>query len=96
MKEIIDKITTYNLFNYLLPGIIFVIFMNKFIGYDFVQDNNFIGGFLYYFIGMIISRIGSLIVEPVLEYLKFLKKSDYQEFVSASKKDSKIEFCKML
>ena len=40
---------------------------------------------------MIISRIGSLIVEPVLEYLKFLKKSDYQEFVSASKKDSKIE-----
>ena len=26
MKEIIDKISSYNLFNYLFPGIIFVIF----------------------------------------------------------------------
>jgi len=91
MKELLDKISSYNLFNYLLPGIIFVYISNQFTGHNFIQDNNFIGVFLYYFIGMIISRIGSLFVEPTLKKLSFLKFTDYNSFVSASKKDEKIE-----
>lgn len=91
MKELLDKISSYNLFNYLLPGIIFVYISNQFTDYNFIQDNNFIGAFLYYFIGMIISRIGSLFIEPTLKKLSFLKFTDYKSFVSASKKDEKIE-----
>jgi hypothetical protein len=91
MKDLLDKISSYNLFNYLLPGILFVCFANFFSGYNFVQDNNVISAFLCYFLGMVISRFGSLVLEPILKSISFLTFADYKSFVSASKKDEKIE-----
>lgn len=91
MKEILDKITSYNLFNYLLPGVIFVVILDKFTIYSLTQENLVIGAFVYYFIGLVISRFGSLIIEPFLKLVSFLKFSDYADFVSASKTDPKVE-----
>ena len=82
--------TTYNLLNYLLPGILFVIFANHFTSYSFLQENLIIGGFLYYFIGMVISRIGSLFIEPFLKKIRFLNFSNYKDFIYAGNKDEKI------
>jgi len=91
MKEILDKISSYNLFNYLLPGVLFVCISKQFTDYNFIQENDFIGVFLYYFIGMVISRFGSVIIEPILKKIKFLKFSEYNRYVTASKKDIKLE-----
>ncbi len=91
MTELLDKLTSYNIFNYLLPGIIFVIIARAITNYDFIQENNLLGGFLYYFIGMIISRFGSVIIEPFLKKTKFLKFREYSEYIYASKNDAKIE-----
>jgi len=91
MKDLLDEISSYNLFNYLLPGILFVCISKYFTDYNFIQDNDFIGAFLYYFIGMVISRFGSLFVEPILKRISFLKFADYKSFIVASKKDEKIE-----
>jgi len=91
MKDLLDKISSYNLFNYLLPGIIFAYIAKLFTDYNFIQDNDFIGAFLYYFIGMVISRFGSLCIEPFLKWVSFLKFADYRSFVAASKKDEKID-----
>lgn len=91
MKEILDKLTSYNLFNYLLPGVIFAILVTELTDYMMIQENIVIGAFLYYFIGMTVSRIGSLIVEPILKKSGIIKFADYKDFVAASKKDSKIE-----
>jgi hypothetical protein len=91
MKDLLEKLSSYNIFNYLFPGVVFVILCKYFIGYDFIQENNLLGVFLYYFIGMIISRFGSLFIEPLLIKLKFLVFEDYKKFVTASKIDSKIE-----
>ena len=91
MKELLDKLSSYNLFNYLLPGIIFVVIVSKVTHYDFIQDDIVIGVFLYYFIGLVISRFGSLVIEPLLKRLSFLQFANYKDFVVASKKDDKIE-----
>lgn len=91
MKDILSKLSSYNLFNYLLPGIIFVIAASKFTRYSFVQQDIIIGLFLYYFIGLVISRFGSLAIEPSLRRLSFLKFAEYKDFVVASKKDEKLE-----
>ncbi len=91
IKEVLDKITTYNIFNYLLPGILFVYLTKEITSYNLIQENNLIGAFLYYFIGMIVSRFGSLFIEPMLKKVRFLKFSDYRSFIIASKKDIKIE-----
>jgi len=91
MKDILDKITSYNLFNYLLPGVLFVAILDKFTIYSLTQENLVVGAFVYYFVGLVISRFGSLIIEPFLKSISFLKFADYADFVSASKIDSKVE-----
>lgn len=91
MNEIITKISSYNIFNYLFPGVLFVVIAKYLTGYNFVLDNNLLGAFLYYFIGMVISRFGSVIIEPIFKKIKFLKFREYKRYVSASKQDTKIE-----
>lgn len=91
MKDILQKLSTYNIFNYLLPGIVFVALLRQYTSFDLIVDELFIGAFLYYFVGLVISRIGSLLIEPILRKSGIVKFSDYSKFVSASKKDEKIE-----
>lgn len=91
MKEIIDRLTSYNIFNYLLPGTIFMGLGDTLTSYSLIQDNILIALFLYYFIGLIISRIGSLTLEPLLKWINFVKFAPYEDFVKASKLDPKIE-----
>jgi len=91
MKELLDKLTSYNLFNYLLPGIIFVALVSKLTHYSFIQQDIIIGLFFYYFIGLVISRFGSLVVEPFLKQISFVHFANYKDFVSAAKSDEKIE-----
>ncbi len=91
MKEVIEKISSYNLFNYLLPGVLFTIFSKNFLHIDLIQENIILDVFLYYFIGLVVSRFGSLAIEPSLKKIKFLRFAKYEDFVIVSKNDSKIE-----
>ena len=91
MKDILGKISSYNFFNYLLPGVLFVVILDELTTYSLTQENLIIGAFVYYFVGLVISRFGSLIIEPILKKVSFLEFSDYSDFVSASKQDSEIK-----
>jgi hypothetical protein len=91
MVDLLSKISTYDLFNYLLTGIVFVILADKLTHYSFIQPDISLGLFLYYFIGLVISRIGSLMIEPFLKYISFIRFEHYNDFLEASEKDKKIE-----
>jgi hypothetical protein len=91
MKDIIDKIGSYNIFNYLIPGVVYAVLISKWGEIHLIQDDLLTGAFLYYLIGLIISRFGSLIVKPILEFTGFVKDEAYEDFVDASEKDSKID-----
>jgi len=91
MEKFINKLSSYNLFNYLIPGGVFAVIATQLTQYSFIQPDIITGIFFYYFIGLVISRFGSLIIEPSLKKLSFINFYEYLEFVSASKKDSKIE-----
>jgi hypothetical protein len=91
MKDLIDKVGSYNIFNYLIPGVVYSVLISKWENIDFVQDDLLTGAFLYYLIGLIISRIGSLFVKPILDFVGFVKDEPYEDFVDASEKDSKID-----
>lgn len=90
MSDLIEKISSYNLFNYLLPGSVFVFLLDSTANISIVNRDLFIGFFVYYFLGMVISRVGSLLVEPFLKWIKFVRFSDYSEFVNAEQKDQKL------
>lgn len=91
MKDLLDKLSSYNLFNYLLPGVVFAAIATKVTKFSFTQTDIITGVFFYYFIGLIISRFGSLTIEPFLQWISFLRFADYSDFISASKKDPKLE-----
>lgn len=91
MNELLSKISSYHLFNYLLPGCLFAVSATALTHRQFIQESVILGLFLYYFYGLIISRIGSLFVEPVLKWMRFLKFAEYREFVAACKADPKID-----
>jgi hypothetical protein len=91
MKELIEKLTTYNIFNHLLPGALFAVFAERITAHKVVQADLVTGLFLYYFIGMVISRVGSLCIEPIAKRFKLVTFVDYSDFVKASKADTKLE-----
>ena len=91
MKDLLEKLSSYNIFNYLLPGVVFVAISSSLTGYSLIQDDIVIGVFLYYFIGLVISRIGSIVVEPVLKWLGFVHFSEYRDYIQATEKDKLLE-----
>jgi len=91
LKELLDKLSSYNLFNYLLPGTLFVAVARQISNHTFAQSNIVIEFFVYYFIGLVVSRIGSLIVEPISKWTKFVTFASYQDFVCACARDPHIE-----
>jgi hypothetical protein len=91
MNLLLEKLSSYNIFNYLFPGVVFVVIAESLTTFSFIQKNIVIGLFLYYFIGLVISRIGSLVIEPFLKRIRFITFVKYSDFVNASKMDKKIE-----
>lgn len=92
--NIIEKISRYNLFNYLLPGVVFVIFALYLFNFDMnkiFNVNLIFTLFFSYFVGMVISRLGSIIVEPLLKLIKFVKFAEYNDFLEVVKIDKKID-----
>lgn len=91
MNSLLDRVSSYNLFNYLLPGTLFAVFLEAVTGYEMPTRDLVLGLFLYYFIGLVISRIGSLIIEPLLRKMRLVRTTEYAKYVMASRRDSRIE-----
>lgn len=95
MENFFNKLENYNIFNYILPAIIFDIGCKIYINLTIIPTSNVvIAAFAYYFIGLVISRIGSLIVKPLLWKLNILNKeysSKESDFYKAEEKDPKIK-----
>lgn len=91
MEQLIEKISSYNIFNYLLPGVLFAIIGTEIASFNFIVEDLVIAAFVYYFYGLIISRVGSLVIEPFLKFINFVNFSPYSDYVEATKKDSAIE-----
>lgn len=92
MEKIIEKIEVYHFINYLLPGIIFGTVFTEIIQKNYFNDNIVISIIEYYFVGLVLSRIGSIIIKPILEKLKIITcEKDYQQYICCCKTDNKVE-----
>ena len=91
MEKLIEKLDSYSILNNLLPGAVFAYLFEYIFEVDIVRDGIVENLFIYYFIGMIVSRIGSLAVEPLCKKIKWVKYADYSSYIKASRKDDKID-----
>lgn len=91
MDKFIEKLEEYKIFNYLLPGIIFTYLLKYYVGIDIFQSNVIEMAFIFYFIGSVISRFGSVVIEEILKKIKLIKYSNYNDYINAVKKDDFIK-----
>lgn len=91
METFFNKIETYNILNYLFPGIIFASILTFLIEKNIYSSSLIIAAFEYYFTGLVLSRIGSVVINPILEKIKAIKKEKYKNFICKEEKDKKIE-----
>jgi len=91
MSNILEKLGSYQILTNLLPGAFFGLALKFFFGLTLPTQNIGEDIVVYYFMGLIINRIGSLVVEPILKKLRFIKYAQYPDFAKAVKVDSKID-----
>jgi len=84
LTQIIEKISSYNIFNNLYPGILFIYLLKFMFRINLLSDNWLENLVVFYFVGMVLSRIGSIIIEPVMKKIKLIKYAPYQNYVKAS------------
>ena len=91
MNDLLAKISSYNFFNYLFPGALFVVVAERMGIVALPQQLDIITRLLiYYSAGLGISRVGSLVLEPVLLFTRFVTYSEYSDYVTACDADPKI------
>ncbi|WP_439837767.1 hypothetical protein [Aeromonas enteropelogenes] len=91
LKEFLEKISSYNIFNHLLPGTVFCVIGSHISNINFLQNDLLSGFFIYYLVGVIISRIGSIIIEPIFKTTNFVIFAPYDKYIEASRIDPKID-----
>lgn len=89
-KLILDKLSSYQLFNYFFPGILWVNAIEQITIISFPDEDILLRLFIYYFVGLIISRFGSLVVEFFYKGFGWVIYSDYGNYLNAESKDKKL------
>ena len=90
MNELLNKLSSYNIFNYLLPGAVFSVVAER-LSLLASPEELVTRLIWYYFVGMVISRVGSVVVEPALKWAHFVTYSDYGKYLLACDKDRKLD-----
>ena len=92
MDNFIKEITPYRILTNLVTWVLYYYICMTYISVDFwinEWDDILLLIFVSYFIWMIIWRIGSIILDPILH--KVYKIEEYKKYIKAEKNDKKIE-----
>lgn len=91
LKVIIEKLSQYNFLTNILPGTILSVVLTYWVGYNLLEvDDWYLQGIIFYFVGLVNNRFGSLVVEPLSKKCKIVKFAKYTDYLKAEKKDDMI------
>lgn len=82
MESLINKISEYEVLNNFFPGIIFCYLVNRFTPFNISSGNEFVNLFVYYFVGLIIGRLGSIILEPIFYHGDQPTNEDFEKIIA--------------
>jgi hypothetical protein len=90
MKELVSKLSSYNIFNYLVPGAALCLLLDERGFVDLDRPDLLSRLVIFYVTGMAISRVGSLMIDPLLKRAGLVPRSNYADYVRASADDDKV------
>lgn len=91
IKAILEKISSYNILTNIIPGAVLCVVLRFLVGYDvFTGQNWFVLGVIFYIIGVINNRFGSLVIGPFLKWIHFVNPCPYKDYIKAENTDAKV------
>lgn len=90
IKLVFDKLSQYSFLTNILPGTVLCIILKYLVGYDLIPDDYYQAGIVFYFVGLVNSRVGSLVIEPILKKVRWVRFVPYRDFLQAEKNDDKL------
>lgn len=91
MEKLLEKISSYEILNNLIPGSLFGILLPFFVPVVYPGWSSLEKLIIAYIAGIIISRFGSLVITPLFLKCKFITHSLYENYIVASERDNKID-----
>lgn len=94
LNNLIEKISSYEIFNNVIPVVVYSVFIENLTRSSIRTENNFIIAILFYFIGLVIGRLGSILSDVIgwcfhkLGWKSFLNFASYSEHVQVENTDS--------
>ena len=96
ISKLIDKISTYLLLNNVIPGVVYIVLIERLTSFKLQMSNIWINLVLYFYIGLVIGRVGSFVIEPFLKHIKKLKFVTYLEYIKAEQSDNLVRELSMI
>lgn len=91
IKAILEKISSYNILTNIIPGAVLCVVLRFLVGYDvFTGQTWFVLGVIFYIIGVINNRFGSLVIGPFLKWIHFVNPCSYKDYIKAENTDAKV------
>lgn len=90
IKLIIDRVSSYQFFNFVYPGLLLSGVFDIYDVVDVFSLNIWYVLLISYSLGMLASRIGSIVIENIFVCCKWMERFDYDEFNKAEKSNSKV------
>ena len=91
MEKLLEKISSFHLIVHLIPGAAFCYLADMFTTLTFPNGSNISDFVVFYFVGVIIGRFGSIVIEPIYKFCRILKFAPYSDYLKAERVDPKIE-----
>lgn len=93
MDKFLERISSYNILNNLIPGTIFVWMCDVLDIFSISEQAIIEKIFVYYFCGIVVGRVGSLFVESIIKlfYRKKAFHTPHAQYIEACNCDKKIE-----
>lgn len=88
IESMAEKVSAYQIFNFLLPGAVFVAAFGHVSGHALVSGNVVVDLIVVYFTGMTLSRVGSLMIEPICKWTRIVTYANYEDYLEAVKRDA--------
>lgn len=91
MSEFLKIISTYDILNSFFPGVVFCVILRRCTHFNLLEKSTFENIFICYLAGMILSRLGSLFLSPILRKTCNKYWVSYKDYIECSKKDESIK-----
>lgn len=102
LEKIAEQISAYEIFNHIVPGAVYTILADRFTAFSFLTGRILPDIIIFYFAGVVIGRIGSLLIEKPLSHKgkrtgkAFLERAPYNDYLKAEKKDTEHKLNQLL